>query len=858
MKKTLLLLTLLTGVLYCNAQYSSVSIVEQPEGWNCPAMIHVSVTDLDCQEYQIEKSWDGLFWQGSTTLVGPDETDITYATEGIQDNTTLFTRIHFYGCTFGSATFYSNSVTFNVPCEPPVLSIDVTDIGNGNCQGAILVYLYPTACVAGGTVTLTRPDGTISAVAIDVNQPLYNHAYWDQLSPGTYIVQGTQNGEGIENSECNPVAEQVIVIGGCDDGDACTDDFLVGCECMPPVPVCPPSTNLCLTVECNNGNCTTVPACLPSIDPCFTVECDNGNCTTVPVTPPASCDDNNPCTEDFLVDCACVHNEVTPTCDDGNPCTIDVAVDCECMPPEPVCPPSTDPCFTVECDNGNCTTVPVTPPATCDDGDPCTEDLLVGCECVHNGITPTCDDGDPCTADEAVDCECMPPVPLCPPSTDPCFTIVCNNGNCDQVPACAPSTDPCFTVECDNGNCTTVLTCPPSTDPCFTVECNNGICNNIPITPPVSCDDGDPCTDDYLDGCECQHDEISSSTCSDEDGDGYTPAEGDCNDTCATCFPGNPEICDELDNDCNGYVDDEFALLCEELLSEITVIEEEHAELENLLFVYLEAIVDFQNMYNSVNFQNWQYITYEGFGPVLNAVVAAGNLAQLRISFMPGTGALSGGLTGLSGAGNYCNEQNGAFALDLLSLFSRLEQDKITAKRFQFMRRSATAISSAVSIYNIEADPNEFLVLQEEISDQLRTLDKQIEKVKKEIDKLQPKIDSLQALVLEMLNYSNLNCGTLRLENAELSFGGLAITALYPNPTQNKIHFALSNATGDLQVRLIDLMGRQVYGEVINDLVAEAGISYLGEIDMSSLAPGMYVLLVNDGKHEVSKKVVKE
>lgn len=42
----------------------------------------------------------------------------------------------------------------------------------------------------------------------------------------------------------------------------------------------------------------------------------------------------------------------------------------------------------------------------------------------------------------------------------------------------------------------------------------------------------------------------------DWDGDGFTVAGGDCDDTDATVYPGAPEACNNKDNDCNGVTDD--------------------------------------------------------------------------------------------------------------------------------------------------------------------------------------------------------------------------------------------------------------------------------------------------------------
>lgn len=41
----------------------------------------------------------------------------------------------------------------------------------------------------------------------------------------------------------------------------------------------------------------------------------------------------------------------------------------------------------------------------------------------------------------------------------------------------------------------------------------------------------------------------------DDDGDGYTEIDGDCDDEEPRSYPGNVEVCDDVDNDCDGGVD---------------------------------------------------------------------------------------------------------------------------------------------------------------------------------------------------------------------------------------------------------------------------------------------------------------
>ncbi len=243
-------------------------------------------------------------------------------------------------------------------------------------------------------------------------------------------------------------------------------------------------------------------------------------CESEPLVPVEICDNSRDDDGDSLFDCAdsdCL-GQCPESCVDSLDNDGDGLVDC------------TDP----DCD-GLC-------PEDCFDGRDNDGDLLSDCadaDCV--GFCPEdCSDGRDNDGDGLFDC-------LDPDCNDPACIELCSDGRDNDGDGLADCADP----SCD-GACPEVCGDGRDNDgdtllDCFDPDCD-GSC-------PESCTDG---RDNDGDGDVDCADLDCAATC-DQDGDGFADLLGggtDCDDSDAAVHPAAAEVCNGVDDDCDGGVDD--------------------------------------------------------------------------------------------------------------------------------------------------------------------------------------------------------------------------------------------------------------------------------------------------------------
>ncbi len=427
-------------------------------------------------------------------------------------------------------------------------------------------------CVAKDTPDATACDDGTVCTAGDVC--LGGHCKGTSL--GVAGVAGCNDGNVCTADSCDakdgckyqPLSQTEANLAPCDDGDPsssfdqCKEGVCVGTptvECKADVDCVSDGLNACqgkLICVAATGKCkldlATKVVCDPSADtPCAKAVCDpkDGKCKASPASAGSPCGDDNACTLGDLCGGAdkageCVGGALA-TCDDGNPCTDDF---CK---PQLGC--QSAPGFGV-CDDGN----------PCSDKDACASGSCVGgvnvCECVKDEECASLDKANLCKGGW----KCNISVGQC--MFDAQKVVLCGGGICsDFKTAKAPldessckkasgswlADSACASTSCDTsaGACKQKMAvdgsaCSDGSACTLGDACVAGAC----LAKPNTCDDGNPCTDTACQptvagGCLYQTAALDEKPC--DDGNDCTSGEacgqGKCKGgTKPDCNDGDP------------------------------------------------------------------------------------------------------------------------------------------------------------------------------------------------------------------------------------------------------------------------------------------------------------------------------
>ena len=478
-------------------------------------------------------------------------------------------------------------------------------VENGETCDTAIAPGQPGACPTPGECTVADPCAVTLLVSIGTCQAICMHyQVTAQRSGDGCCPPGGTNavdtdcpaacGDGVRQStEACDVGIVAPATGSCptscDDGNPCTTDFLSGAGCQAtcvhtPItaPIsgdqcCPPGATHATDTDC-------APSCGDGIvergEACDSAATGSGACPQSCPPSPSVClqttltghsdDCSAACVTTPVVACSAVSDGCCPT-----GCTASTDPDCSSTCGDGVVQSNETCDVTIAAGKaGAC-------PTACDDGDPCTQDLLLSAgtcsaTCVHLPVTAFVA-GDGCCppgGNFTVDADCAAvcgdgvvesPVESCDNALDgSCPTACTAEGSCMTLTLRgSPATCSAACVAVPISSCTGGDGCCPSgctadnDSDCTPVcgdavveageECDRAITAGMPGACARTCDDGDACTVDLASGSSanctrrCTHAAISA--CLDDDGccpSGCTP---DNDDDCIPACPADAASC---------------------------------------------------------------------------------------------------------------------------------------------------------------------------------------------------------------------------------------------------------------------------------------------------------------------------
>lgn len=287
---------------------------------------------------------------------------------------------------------------------------DVNTVSNGNgcdpamCDGACIDDRCQDLCAG---VTCNDDNDCTS----DECNPLSGECQFSNLVDDTACLEGAGlcvSGECVDQERCDGVdctTAAVCLAGACDPTDGSCAESPVADDTECDFGVLPGlcksgacvDAQLCVDVDCNDGDFCTENTCIPETglcssvalacdddDACTTDSCDSGSgCVNVP----KDCGDGNVCTADSCDDGACVSTDVAngTNCASTSHCTGGGGV---------ICIPIPGSCLRGSCfvcsSNGSCSDLNSCTSDTCTDGRCSYVTLPNGASCSSNGNPGQC------------------------------------------------------------------------------------------------------------------------------------------------------------------------------------------------------------------------------------------------------------------------------------------------------------------------------------------------------------------------------------------------------------------------------------------------------------------------------------
>ncbi len=365
--------------------------------------------------------------------------------------------------------------------------------------------------------------------------------------------------DGLDN-DCDGEVDEGCGLPCADDADCPADQFCRAGQCID-------ACGCASDADCPMGHvcedCMCVPACEEDAD-------GDGFCA------PEDCDDRNPAVHPYAADvCDGLDNDCDGEVDEG--CDV-CRTDADC-PAGQLCDAATGQCVLACSANADCPAGQLCVNGVCQAGCASDADCAAGEVCVDNLCQAACEpeicgDGLDNDCDGLIDEDCGLP---CASDADCPAGQLCDAATGQCVGGCASDADCAIGELCVDGLCVAPCDRDADGDGYLAIDCGGTDCDDAdPTVHPGAPEDCNGLDDD----CDGQVDEGCSVNCSTnaDCAAGQVCLAGRCVAACASdadcaagqvcvdglcedvCLPGM-EICNGMDDDCDGLVDEDFDLL---------------------------------------------------------------------------------------------------------------------------------------------------------------------------------------------------------------------------------------------------------------------------------------------------------